>query len=189
MSVMSLQRSGFARVAASRVSGVARPAVAINRRCAVKVDAFRDDRSAGSKLKSQASNLTSKAKQATKQASQQTKQATRQATQQAKQAASRQGTSSNRSNKQRTALGPRAPRNQKENSESVVAFVAVATLFLTGVLFVFPALLGGSPATTKPLQSTINKTFGIKEPADTAGPSYAPGPGPAAAPGSPATRM
>lgn len=169
MSVMSLQRGTLGRIV--RNSNVTRPAVTINRRSTIQVVAFRDDRSAGSKLNRQASKLTSKAKQATKQAT------------------SRPGTSSNRANKQRTALGTRAPRNERENSESVVAFVAVATLFLTGVLFVFPALLGGSPATTKPLQNTINRAAGIKEPADTAGPSYAPGPGPAAAPGTAATRM
>eukprot|EP00775_Hariotina_reticulata_P010865 gene10865-11019_t len=58
-----------------------------------------------------------------------------------------------------------------------------------GVLFVFPALLGGAPATTVPMQKGINKALNIKEPANTSGKSYAPGPGPAAAPGTPATDM
>jgi hypothetical protein len=108
------------------------------------------------------------------------------------QKATRPGTgSSSKNQKQRFALPPNAPRNKKEEGESVVAFVAVATLFLTGILFTFPALLGGSPATTKPLQSGINKTFGIEDrSADQSvrGKPYAEGPGPAAAPGTAATR-
>ncbi|WIA38969.1 hypothetical protein OEZ86_005121 [Tetradesmus obliquus] len=110
------------------------------------------------------------------------------------QRAARPGTGSSSSakgGKQRFITAPNAPRTKKEESESVVAFVAVATLFLTGVLFTFPALLGGSPATTKPLQAGINKTFGIEDrSADQSvrGKPYAEGPGPAAAPGTAATR-
>jgi hypothetical protein len=127
--------------------------------------AFRDDNKVSSKVNKAANKLTSKAKKATSQSS---------------------GTGRKQ---QRAVLPPNAPRTEKENAESVVTFVAVASLFLTGVLFVFPALLGGSPVTSQPLQTGINKTFNIKEPANTSEPSYAPGPGPAAAPGTPATRM
>ncbi|KAF8065911.1 hypothetical protein HT031_002972 [Scenedesmus sp. PABB004] len=96
-----------------------------------------------------------------------------------------------RGGKQRTVQLPEAPRTERERDGSIVAFVAVASIFLSGVLFVLPALLGGAPATTKPLQAGVNKAFGIK---DRGGQSvenrgYAPGPGPAAAPGSPATRI
>jgi hypothetical protein len=107
------------------------------------------------------------------------------------QRAARPGTGSSKNQKQRLILPPNAPSNKKEESESVVAFVAVATLFLTGILFTFPALLGGAPATTKPLQAGINKTFGIEDrSADQSvrGKPYAEGPGPAAAPGTAATR-
>jgi hypothetical protein len=101
------------------------------------------------------------------------------------QRAARPGTgSSSKNQKQRFVLPPNAPRNKKEESESVVAFVAVATLFLTGILFTFPA-------TTKPLQAGINKTFGIEDrSADQSvrGKPYAEGPGPAAAPGTAAIR-
>jgi hypothetical protein len=127
--------------------------------------AFRDDNKVSSKVNKAANKLTNKAKNARSQAS------------------------STGRNKQRAVLPPNAPRTKEENAESVVTFVAFASLFLTGVLFVFPALLGGSPVTSKPLQTGINKTFNIKEPADKSEPSYAPGPGPAAAPGTPATRM
>lgn len=87
---------------------------------------------------------------------------------------------------------PNATGTERENKESVVTFVAVGALFLTGVLFVLPALLGGAPATTAPLQQGINKTFGIEDNSEAAsvrGKSYAPGPGPAAAPGTPATQQ
>jgi hypothetical protein len=98
----------------------------------------------------------------------------------------REAAPSKSKNKQRTILPPNAPRTEKENKESVVIFVGIAALFLSGVLFLFPALLGGAPATTKPMMKSINKAIGtekymvpesdIKE-----------GPGPAAAPGTAAT--
>lgn len=66
------------------------------------------DDKVSSKISKTANKLGNKAKQATK-----------------------QGTSSNR--KQKAILGPKAPTTKKEEGESIVTFVAVASLFLTGV--------------------------------------------------------
>jgi hypothetical protein len=86
---------------------------------------------------------------------------------------------------QKFILPPKAPQNARENSESVVAFVAVGALFLSGVLFLIPALLGGAPATTKPLMKGVEKAIGIENRPSIS--AYNPGPGPAAAPGTAAT--
>jgi hypothetical protein len=69
----------------------------------------------------------------------------------------------------------------------VVIFVGIAALFLSGVLFLFPALLGGAPATTKPMMKGINKTLGIEKYVVRPDDGIREGPGPAAAPGTPAT--
>lgn len=85
-----------------------------------------DDNKIGSKVNKAANKLSSKAdRTANKLGSKADK-----FTSKAKQATSKSGTTGR--NKQRAVLPPNAPRNQKENSESVVLFVAVASLFLTG---------------------------------------------------------
>eukprot|EP00877_Chromochloris_zofingiensis_P004406 jgi/Chrzof1/13967/Cz08g19210.t1 len=53
------------------------------------------------------------------------------------------------------------PRNEDENRASVVGFVAFAALFLTGVIFVFPAIFP-TQKVAEGQQSAFNKTFNVQ---------------------------